>query len=92
MSHDRAVPRVIHYSCLYGDTEPLNDDMFEQSKSSEAFLFTDQKDLSVTCGEVVYQPSYGLSPNLASRRAKLTPEAHLAEAEWVITPITGVSF
>ncbi|MEO0999331.1 MAG: glycosyltransferase domain-containing protein [Pseudomonadota bacterium] len=71
--------RIACYSCLYGDREPLNPRLFAHLEGVDCFVFTDREELAGEGFEAVLDPTHGLDPARASRRAKLMPHRYLAD-------------
>ncbi len=72
---------LVLYTALYGQSEPLNPDVFGPFTGQRRVLFTDRTDLSLPGVDVLIDPLDGLDPARASRRAKLMPHRYL-DADW----------
>jgi hypothetical protein len=76
--------RIALYTCLYGDSEPLHEDVFGGVDGVDRFLFTDNPKCRLADTETVVDPLNGLDPARASRRAKLMPHRYLRDYEYSI--------
>ncbi|MGB3147089.1 MAG: glycosyltransferase domain-containing protein [Paracoccaceae bacterium] len=75
---------IVIYSALYGDSEPLNLDVFGGFTSVRRVFFTDRADLRLPGAEVIIDTEGGLDTTRASRRAKLRPHRYFPDEEWSI--------
>jgi Protein of unknown function (DUF616) len=76
--------KTILFSALYGDSEPLNPDVFGGFRADRSVLVSDRP-RDVPAGvELILDPPDGLDPARASRRSKLMPHRFFPDADWSI--------
>ncbi len=73
---------LVLYSAHYGQSDPLNPEVFGGFESCRRVFFTDKPDLVLPGIEVVHDPLDGLDPARASRRAKLRPHRYFPDEGW----------
>jgi hypothetical protein len=75
---------LVLYSAHYGQSDPLNPEVFGGFETCRRVLFTDRPDLTLPGVEVIHDPLDGLDPARASRRAKLRPHRYFPDDDWSI--------
>ncbi|MFN0114130.1 MAG: glycosyltransferase domain-containing protein [Paracoccaceae bacterium] len=75
---------IVLYSALFGDCEPMNPEVFGGFRGDRAVIVSDRPRPVPEGVELMLDPSGGLDPARASRRAKLMPHRYFPEAEWSI--------
>lgn len=78
------IPRIVVYSCYFGDPEPFNDSTLGNGVDYDRVLFTDRDDVVPPGVEIVRCDSRGLGSALESRRAKILPHRWFGDYDWAI--------
>lgn len=80
--------RIVVYSALYGEREPLNPLCMGDGKLNgpgyDRVLFTDRAGVDLPGVEIRQDTLTGLDPARASRRAKLRPQNYFPDHDWTL--------
>ena len=77
-------PRIVVYSCYFGDPEPFNDRALDLCAAYDRVLFTDRDDVVPSGVKIIRSDSRALGPALESRRAKMLPHRWFCDHDWAI--------
>ncbi len=79
-----ALPKIILFSALYGDKEPLNPNVFGGFRGGRTVLVSDRPREVPDGVELILDPAGALDPARASRRSKLMPHRFFPDADWSV--------